>query len=318
MKKLRICTWLASVALAGVAAATSAGAQQNNDPSKVKLAVSRVAPSISVIEGVEGFAGGNVGVSIGPDGVFIIDDELEMMSPKLQAELGKLSKQPVRFVINTHWHGDHSGGNATFGAAGAVILAHDSVRQRLSAAELDKAKTQVVAKPGAGLPVVTFAQDVTLHLNGDTVHVFHVPPAHTDGDVVVHFTKANVVHTGDLFLSRGYPFVDLNSGGNFEGFIGAADKIIAVSNESTRVIPGHGAVVGRKEVQAWRDVLAQVRERVSKLIRDGKTLEQAIAAKPTADLDAQVGANFITPDRIVESAYKSLTAAHKTGAAHSH
>jgi len=318
MKTLRICTWLASVALAGAAVATSAGAQQNNDPSKVKLAVSRIAPSISVIEGVEGFAGGNVGVSIGPDGVFIIDDELEMMSPKLQAELSKLSKQPVRFVINTHWHGDHSGGNATFGAAGAVILAHDSVRQRLSAAELDKAKTQVVAKPGAGLPVVTFAQDVTLHLNGDTVHVFHVPPAHTDGDVVVHFTKANVVHTGDLFLSRGYPFVDLNSGGNFEGFIGAADKIIAISNESTRVIPGHGAVVGRKEVQAWRDVLAQVRERVQTLIRDGKTLEQAIAAKPTADLDAKVGANFITPDRIVESAYKSLSAGQKAGAAHSH
>src|SRR5688572_20687189 len=293
--------------------------QKNDDPSKVKLQVTEVVKGISMIEGVEGFAGGNVGVSVGSDGVFIIDDELEVMSPKLLAALSKLSKAPVRFVINTHWHADHAGGNAAFGNAGAIIVAHDNVRQRLSAAQLeDKVKEKPVAKPGAGLPVVTFAQDVTLHLNGDTVHVFHVPPAHTDGDVVVHFTKANVVHTGDLFLSRGYPFVDLNSGGNFEGFIGAADKIIAVSNESTRVIPGHGAVVGRKEVQAWRDVLAQVRERVSKLIRDGKTLEQAIAAKPTADLDAQVGANFITPDRIVESAYKSLTAAHETGAAHSH
>jgi cyclase len=303
MKRYRICTLLASLALA-----SSAGAQQQNDPAKVKLGVSQVAPGISVIEGVEGFAGGNVGVSVGDDGVFIIDDELEQMTPKLQAELGKLSKKPVRFVINTHWHGDHSGGNAAFGAAGAVILAHDNVRTRLSASELEKAKDKVVAKPGVGLPVVTFAEDVRLHLNGDTVHVFHVPPAHTDGDVVVFFTKANVVHTGDLFLSRGYPFVDMNSGGNFEGFIGAADRILAISNERTRVIPGHGAVVGRKEVKAWRDVLDQVRQRVAKLIGDGKTLEQAIASKPTADLDAQVGANFITPDRIVEAAYKSLSA----------
>jgi cyclase len=316
MKTYHFCTLLASVAL--IFATTRSASAQENDPAKVKLGVSQIAKGISVIEGIEGFAGGNVGVSVGDDGVFIIDDELEVMSPKLQAELAKLSKQPVRFVINTHWHGDHSGGNATFGAAGAVILAHDNVRQRLSAAELDKAKTKVVAKPGAGLPVVTFAQDVTLHLNGDDVHVFHVPPAHTDGDVVVHFTKANVVHTGDLFLSRGYPFVDLNSGGNFEGFIGAADKILAVSNDKTKVIPGHGAVVGRKEVKVWRDVLDQVRQRVSKLIADGKTLEQAIASKPTADLDAKMGGNFITPERIVEAAYKSLSAGQKTGAVHAH
>lgn len=322
MKRQRFCSWLAAVALAAVAldwvAAAGSASAQENDPAKVKLGVVRVTQGISVIEGVEGFAGGNVGVSVGEDGVFIIDDELEVMSPKLQAELARLSKQPVRFVINTHWHGDHSGGNAAFGAAGAVILAHDNVRQRLSAAELEKAKSKVVARPGAGLPVVTFAEDVTLHLNGDSVHVFHVPPAHTDGDVIVHFKKANVVHTGDLFLSRGYPFVDLNSGGNFEGFIRAADEILALSNEKTRVIPGHGAVVGRNEVKVWRDVLDQVRQRVAKLIADGKTLEQAIAAKPTADLDAKVGANFITPDRMVEAAYKSLSAGRKTGAHHGH
>jgi len=161
--------------------AAPALAQNNNDPSKVKLVVNNLAPGISMIEGVEGFAGGNVGVSAGNDGVFIIDDELDTMTPKLQAELGKLSKQPLRFVLNTHWHGDHTGGNAAFGGSGAVILAHDNVRIRLSAAELEKAKDKVVAKPGAGLPVVTFAQDVTLHLNGDDVHAFHVPPAHTDG-----------------------------------------------------------------------------------------------------------------------------------------
>ena len=287
---------------------------QNADPSKVKLGVSEVAKGISVIEGIEGFAGGNVGVSVGSDGVFIIDDELEMMSPKLQAELAKLSKQPVRFVINTHFHGDHAGGNAAFGSAGAVILAHDNVRVRLSAAELEQAKDKVVAKPGVGLPVVTFAQDVTLHLNGDSVHVFHVPPAHTDGDVVVHFTGANVIHTGDLFLAKGYPFVDTKSGGDFLGFITAADAILAVSDDKTRIIPGHGAVGGRAELKAWRDMLEAVRQRVQKLVKQGKTLEQTIAAKPTADLDAKVSPNFISPDGIVETAYKSLTAAKSPAA----
>jgi cyclase len=283
-------------------------AQSPNDPSKVKLVVDNLAPGISMIEGVEGFAGGNVGVSVGNDGVFIIDDELDTMTPKLQAELSKLSKQPLRFVINTHWHGDHTGGNTAFGSSGAVILAHDNVRVRLSAAELEKAKDKVVAKPGAGLPVVTFAQDVTLHLNGDDVHVFHVPPAHTDGDVVVQFTKANIVHTGDLFVIPGYPFVDLDSGGNFEGFIGAADAILAVCNDQTRIIPGHGKVSGKADVQAWRDRLEQVRQRVSNLIKQGRTLEQAIAAKPTADLDGKAGGGFISPDKIVEAAYKSITA----------
>jgi glyoxylase-like metal-dependent hydrolase (beta-lactamase superfamily II) len=289
-------------------------AQNNNDPSKVKLVVNNLAPGISMIEGVEGFAGGNVGVSAGNDGVFIIDDELDTMTPKLQAELGKLSKQPLRFVINTHWHGDHTGGNVAFGSSGAVILAHDNVRIRLSAAELEKAKDKVVAKPGAGLPVVTFAQDVTLHLNGDDVHVFHVPPAHTDGDVVVQFTKANIVHTGDLFVIPGYPFVDLDSGGNFEGFIGAADAILAVCNDQTRIMPGHGKVSGKADLQAWRDRLETIRQRVAKLIKQGKTLEQTIAAKPTADFDDKAGSGFISPDKIVEAAYKSISANKGKGA----
>ncbi len=259
-----------------------------------------------MIEGVGGFAGGNVGVSIGKDGVFLIDDELAQMSPKLIAALGALSPQSPRFVINTHWHGDHSGGNPALGAKGAVIIAHGRVRERLSAAAL-KERAQPAGAEVPGLPIVTFERDVTLHLNGDTILVFHVPPAHTDGDSVVYFKQANVIHTGDLFLARGYPFVDLGSGGNFEGFIGAAKRILALCNDQTRLIPGHGEIVGRDQLVVWLEVLSAVRDRVQALIDEGKSLEEAVAAKPTADLDGRMGTNFISPDKIVEAAYRSMT-----------
>lgn len=280
---------------------------------KLQLKATPVRPGLSMLEGVNGFAGGNVGVSVGEDGVFIVDDELEKMSGKLVAALAKISKQPVRFVINTHWHGDHSGGNAALAKKGAIIVAHDNVRTRLNAAQAaDRAKHKH-SKSGAhtGLPVVTFAEDVSLHLNGDTVHLIHVPPAHTDGDALVHFTKANVIHAGDLFLSVGYPYVDLGSGGRFEGFIGAANQILALSNDNTKIIPGHGTLVGKAEVRAWRDVLVTVRDRVGKLIAAGKTVKQAVAAKPTSDLDAKVGSNFVSADQIVEAAYKSMKADQK-------
>jgi glyoxylase-like metal-dependent hydrolase (beta-lactamase superfamily II) len=281
------------------------------DPTKVTLKTTPVAAGISMIEGADGFAGGNVGVSVGADGVFIVDDELQPMTPKLKVALAALSKKPVRFVINTHWHADHTGGNGGLAAAGAILVAHDNVRKRLSVdqfMEFMGQKKTIPASPPGALPVVTFGDDITLHLNGDEVHVFHVPPAHTDGDAIVHFKKANVVHAGDTFVAT-YPFVDVGSGGQFEGFIAAADRLLAICDDNTKIIPGHGPIMGRADLQAWRDMLIQVRDRVGKLVAGKKTLEQIKAAKPTAEFDAKWGQGFIKADDLVDAVYKTRPAA---------
>jgi cyclase len=302
---------------------------QAPDVSAITLKNTAVAGTVSVIEGVGGFAGGNVGVSIGEDGVFLIDDEIEPMSAKLLTFVKGLSKKPLRFLLNTHWHGDHAGGNAAFGAAGAVVIAHDNVRKRLSADQFAKQlKAKEAAASGgsggasnkapapatvnsAALPIVTFSEDVTLHLNGDEVHAFHVPPAHTDGDVVIHFRKANVIHMGDLFIAGGYPYVDIGSGGTFDGFIVAADKALAVADDATRIIPGHGPVVGKAQYKAWRDMLVTLRGKVVKLRAQKKSLAEVQAAKPGADTDATFGTGFIKPDQIIEAIYKTAVDSFK-------
>jgi glyoxylase-like metal-dependent hydrolase (beta-lactamase superfamily II) len=289
---------------------------QPADTEKVELKTSKVAGSVSMIEGVNGFAGGNVGVSVGDDGMFVIDDELLAMSPKLRAALAALSTEPVRFVINTHWHFDHTGGNATLGKAGAILIAHDNVRKRLSVGQFVEALNLTIppAKKEA-LPVVTFAEDVTLHLNGDEIHAVHVPPSHTDGDVVVYFQNANVLHMGDVYVSQWYPIVDTASGGSYEGFITAVDRALRLCNDKTRIIPGHGPITGRHELEAWRNMIVEIKTRIAKLVAARKTLEQVKAAKPTESFDAKYGGGFIKPDQLVETVYKALTQdTVKTGA----
>jgi len=278
------------------------------DPAKVTLKTTSVTGNISVIEGANGFAGGNVAVSTGDDGLFVIDDELQPMTPKLTAALAALApKAKVRFVVNTHWHGDHTGGNAGLAATGAVIVAHENVRKRLSVEQVMKFMGQshtIPPSPPQALPVVTFADDVTLYLNGDEVHVMHVDPAHTDGDAIVHFKKANVVHTGDTFVG-GYPLVDVGSGGRFEGFIAAADRTLSLCDDATKIIPGHGPVMTKADLKGWRDMLVTVRDRLNKLIAQKKTLDQIKAAKPTADFDAKWGQGMINGDVLIEMAYQT-------------
>jgi glyoxylase-like metal-dependent hydrolase (beta-lactamase superfamily II) len=228
----------------------------------------------------------------------------------VKAAVATLTSKPVRFVLNTHWHGDHTGGNKDLGESGTLIVAHENVRKRMSTDQFIEAfgMKEPAADPAA-LPVVTFTDAVTFHLNGDEIYAFHVAPAHTDGDSVVQFRKANVLHGGDTFFNGMYPFIDLSSGGSVNGMISAADRMLALAGEATKIIPGHGPLGTKADLKAYRDMLATSRDRVAALVKAGKTLEQVTAARPTADLDAKWGQGFIKPDPWVSILYKDLARA---------
>jgi glyoxylase-like metal-dependent hydrolase (beta-lactamase superfamily II) len=244
--------------------------------------------------------GGNLALSTGDDGAFLIDDDYRELSGELQATLDELTSTPLRFVVNTHWHFDHTGGNEALGADGATIVAHENVRKRLSSDQFMKAFDKTIpATDAVGLPVVTFTEGVTLHLNGHTIQVKHLPPAHTDGDAFVYFKEVDVLHTGDIFFNGFYPFIDSGSGGHIAGMIAAADRLLALATDDTRIIPGHGPLGKRADLQAYRDMLATVHERLRKMLEAGKTRAQIIAAKPTADLDETWGDGFLKPDQWV-------------------
>jgi glyoxylase-like metal-dependent hydrolase (beta-lactamase superfamily II) len=288
-------------ALALLAVMPLAVAQQ--DMSQVVIESQKVAEGVYMLTG----AGGNIGASVGEDGIVIIDDQFQELTPRIQEALAKLSPKPVRFVINTHWHFDHVGGNENFGNAGAVILAHGNVRKRMSTTQLVKMfNREVPPSPRVALPVVTFESDVTIHYNDEELYVFHVDNAHTDGDGLILFRKANVLHTGDTLFNGFYPFIDADSGGSIDGMIASADKVLGIVNEQTRIIPGHGPLATPKDLKAFRDMLATLRDSVAKLIRDGKTLEQAIEAAPTKSLDAEWGDGFLKPEQVVQMVYMDL------------
>ncbi|HLL47506.1 MAG TPA: MBL fold metallo-hydrolase [Longimicrobiaceae bacterium] len=280
-----------------------AAARAQQDLSAVQVRTQHVAGSVHMLTG----AGGNVAVVAGTDGVFLVDDQFAPLTEKIRAAVARISPAPVRFVLNTHWHGDHTGGNENLGRAGALIVAHDNVRTRMSADQFMNRMTDTVkASPPGALPVVTFTSAVTFHLNGDEVHAFHVPPAHTDGDAIVHFRRADVVHMGDTYFNGLYPYIDISSGGSVDGIIAAADRVLAMTREGTRIIPGHGPLSGRAELRAYREMLVTVRDRVRALVREGKTLQQVQAAKPSAEFDARWGQGFMKPASFVRVVYESV------------
>jgi glyoxylase-like metal-dependent hydrolase (beta-lactamase superfamily II) len=298
---------LSLACLAGPAAAQS-------DFSAVEIKVEQLAPGVAVLFG----AGGNIGLSYGEDGNILVDDQYAPLTPKILAAIATLDPDPVRFVINTHWHTDHSGGNENLGRQGTVIFAHDNVRVRMAAGQLIPFLNMNVAPaPKVALPVVTFADGVTLHVNGDDIRTIHVANAHTDGDSLVHWPKANVLHMGDTFFHKvTFPFIDLSSGGSIDGAIAAADRGLQIANESTKIIPGHGPVGTRADLAAYRAMLADIRAKVAAGIRAKRTLAQIQASKPAARYGMADG--FISPDRFVETVYNSLKTAPAASKGHGH
>lgn len=286
----------------GIAGLTSAFAQQQ-DFSKVEIKTIKLGDTLYMLMG----EGGNIGVSAGADGVYLIDDQYAPLSEKIMAAVKAISDKPVKYVINTHWHGDHTGGNENFGKAGATIIAHEAVRARMEkGGELAAFKMVVPPAAAGALPVITFSDKAALHLNGETSNLIHVDPAHTDGDTIIHWPAANIIHTGDTFVNGFFPFVDISSGGRLDGIIKSADMVLALADDKTKIIPGHGPLATKADLARFRAMLATVRERVTAAKAAGKTAEEWAASKPLADLDADWGKGFLPLDKFTQIVFGAM------------
>ena len=301
MKRQNLFT-LAATVLFSLSLATTATADDKF--SDVEIRVIPVSKGIFMLTG----QGGNIGVSAGNDGVFLIDDQFAPLTEKITAAIATLSDQPVRFLLNTHWHPDHTGGNINMGKAGTVIVAHDNVRKRLAVDNfIEMFGMEAPAMNSAGLPVITFDSAMTFHFNDNEIHISHIGNAHTDGDSIVHFRDANVIHTGDIYFAGMYPFIDTQSGGSTEGTIKALEKILALSDNQTIIMPGHGPVSDKKSLAAYTGMLKKISSHIRKLIDEQATLEEVLATAPTKDFDAQYGNGFIKNTAFVEMLYTDMT-----------
>jgi len=282
---------------------------QDDDVSKVELRVTKVAGNVYMLDAAKGDAGGNIGASVGDDGIVIVDDQYAPLADKIRAALKGITDKPVRFVINTHYHGDHTGGNAIF-QKDAPVIAQDNVRKRLE--EGGKAgnggSVSMDRKPAekGALPIITFEHDVTVHLNGEDIRALHFPAGHTDGDSVIYFPQSNVVHMGDDFVTYGFPFIDVTSGGSIDGMIDGVEKAIAQLPPDVKVIPGHGPVSNLDDVRAYVKMLKETREVVAKAIQKHKTLDQMKQEKILEPWKKYSG-DFITSDAFIDTLYNSLT-----------
>jgi len=268
---------------------------------KVEIKTEKLTDNMYVLFG----AGGNIGILVGEDGVIMIDDQFAPLSEKISTAIAKISDQPIKYLLNTHWHGDHSGGNENFAKKGAMILAHQNVRKRMSEGLTRSPERVTPPAPEIALPVITFSKDLSLHLNGEDILAIHVHNAHTDGDAQMYFPKSNVLHMGDTYFKGRWPFVDIQSGGSIDGYIKAVNHALFLVDEETQIIPGHGSMSNRAELMAWRDVLATVRTRIKMAMANGQSLAEIKASDVLKEWE-DYGSGFINNERFIESVYNSL------------
>jgi glyoxylase-like metal-dependent hydrolase (beta-lactamase superfamily II) len=298
-------SFAAAAGLAGaltVAMPAAPRAQGQPDYSQVQIKTTKLAGNVYTLDG----QGGTIGVLPGPDGVFMVDAQFAPLSQKIMAAIKQISEGRIRFLVNTHVHGDHTGGNENFGKAGATILARENLRTRLEHPSPGANGAPGVPTPPAGLPMITYDAPLTVRMNGEEIRLIPAPKAHTDGDTFVKFVNADVIMTGDFYRSIQFPNIDRANGGSLPGLIDALNAVIANAGPNTKIVPGHGPVVDRAAVTAHRDMVIAIRDKVATLVREGKTQEQVVAAKPTADYDAKVQQPAATGDRFVGQLYAEL------------
>lgn len=290
------------------------GLTQAQDEPKVSYKTTEVGDGIYMLAGQGGFTGGNIGLLVGDDGVVLIDDSMPPFLDILNQAIQTLTDQPIDFLINTHVHGDHIGNNETFGQAGTHIVAHDNLRRHLINKGVQGSEPgSMVAAPEAALPVLTFSDEMSFHFNGQPAKAIHVPKAHTDGDAIIHFSKANVIHAGDTFFNGIFPYIDLDSGGSVDGFINAQIKMISISDDDTTIIPGHGPLSNKKQLQAAVDMLIDAKSIIAKHVKDGLSLEQVVAAKPLQKYHDDWNWGFITTERMTTQLYNDTAKNHNHG-----
>ena len=295
---------LFGASLGAIAVAPTVSAQEQ-DFSAVEIETIPVAENIFMLVG----QGGNIGVAVTEEGVFLVDDQFAPLTEKIRAAVKELSSEPIRYLVNTHWHFDHTGGNENLGSTGTTIVAHDRVRDRLGTDQFITAfQREIPASPDAALPEITYNDRTTLHLGDQTVRIIHMPNAHTDGDSVIHFVEANVLHAGDIFFNKRYPFIDYSSGGSIDGMILAVDRLLQMAEPDTQIIPGHGPLASHDDLVFYRELLVDVRTKALAAIAAGQPLEEFIASKPTAELDAVWGVDFLSPEQFLTIVYQGIAA----------
>ncbi|MCI0402381.1 MAG: MBL fold metallo-hydrolase [Acidobacteria bacterium] len=298
------------LALALVVLVGTAAAQQQVDWEKVEIKAQKVAGSVYMLTG----RGGNIGVSVGDDGIVVMDTQFAPLASKIQAALKGITDKPVRFVLNTHWHGDHTGGNAGFSKLGTLV-AHENVRKRLeSGGQTRFGKTP--PQPPAALPIITFNDQLVVHLNGEEIRAIHFPHSHTDGDIAIGFKPSGVLHMGDLFFNGLFPFIDVDSGGSIKGLIATIERVLALNAGDAKIIPGHGPLGTRADLAAYLEMLRGTSGAVEAAIKKGKTLEQMKQEKVLAAWEDKWGKGFLTTNDFIDILYAALT--QKPSGYHNH